>query len=76
MSGEVGEMRSERGWLELGCISEIQRKKRFSLVFHSILINFSRSKMKIYSHFVRLIEILHYLCSRLIKKVWILQKGF
>ena len=41
MSGEVGEMRSERGWLELGCISEIQRKKRFSLVFHSIYTIFA-----------------------------------
>ena len=55
MSGEVGEMRSERGWLELGCISEIQRKKTF---FFGISLD------------------LHYLCSRLIKKVWILQKGF
>ena len=36
----------------------------FPLVFRSIWINFSRSKMKINSHFVRLIEILHYLCTR------------
>ena len=41
MSGEVGEMRSERGRFELDCISEIQRKKRFSLVFHSIYTIFA-----------------------------------
>ena len=36
-----------------------------NLVFNSIWINFSRSEMKFYSHFLRLIEILHYLCSGL-----------
>ncbi len=50
---------------ELGCISEIKMKKSFfHFVFHSILINISRSKMKISFHFTCLIDILHYLSIR------------
>ena len=31
--------------------------------FAHLFVTFSRSEIKIYSHFLRLIEILHYLCS-------------
>jgi polygalacturonase len=48
---------------KIGCISEEQRKSFFSLVFLSIWINFSRSRMRIYLYSLRLIEILHYLCT-------------
>ena len=48
---------------KIGCISEEQRKRFFSLVFLSIWINFSRSRMRIYLYSLRLIEILHYLCT-------------
>ena len=33
---------------KVGCISEIQRKTSFPLVFRSIWINFSRSRIQIY----------------------------
>ena len=40
-----------------------KRKKGFFFVLYSIWINFSRSRMQIHLYSLRLIEILHYLCT-------------